>query len=770
MLVGPNFYVRGMARFHAHDAGIRLTLMAVSVRSAMCSAVCSAAAFGAVALVTLMPASLPAQSRHARAPAADSLLTRALASAAAGDTGAAHALLERANKIAGKDPEVLYWRGLLLARSTFLRMSDIPRNLLAWRLLDRAAELDPKNPRYLMEMGRIRLYTPLLRIEAERLFRKALRVAEESGEAGQIADVAWELGQIKHRRYATGKDRYLITSLGMLFDAAQAINQKHYTKEFLEQHARPIEDAGLVDRSEAEELYRRGLRAMPTHEANAVGLLALLYDAARFQDMRAVARPFLDRGTGSGSLRLAAGLAAYRSGDPAGAERLFDEALTRLTSDQQNDALDLGRILRRRDAAGYRALSQADRVQTDSAFWESADPLLSTSENEARLEFLARIALADLRYSDADMRQTGWRTDRGLILARYGEPPVVATFAPSYAADAPDAVGRIVTVWFYPKHERPFVFMGPPAMNYASFAGDMRGFAEENRENAPFLLDNVALAAGLDTVPMQVARLRGATTRTAQLVVAASVNTRSLYRAVELDRSALVLSLRLGPPSRLRLTNSDTIAVTLPGTRTSRTWVREVPTGRIRVRVEAQDVAVQGAAGRAQDEVDVPERGRDALDVSDMVLVERIAAPLNPIVGFTESGVVPRGDLKFPQRDVFSIYWENYGLRPDRDGRVRMDVRIQVTLVDIDRSGDGRAARFLGNIADAVGLTKEGEQQLGLRYTRDELLGTRDRVPQITTIGLGSAPAGEYRLELIVTDRESGSVARTSRTFHLTRR
>ena len=725
----------------------------------------------AVALLTLIPVLVGAQSRRASTPAADSLLTRALASAASGDTTTALDLLERANKLAGKDPEILYWRGLMLARTTFLRMGDIPRNILAWRLLDRAAELDPKNPRYLMEMGRIRLYTPLLRLEAERLFRKALRVAEESGDPGQIADVAWELGQIKHRRYATGRDRYLITSPGMLFDAAQAINQKHYTREFLEQHARPIEDVGMVDRSDAEEMYRRGLRALPTHEPNAVGLLGLLYDASRFQEMLEVVRPFIDAGTGSARLRFAAGLAAYRTGDPKAAERLFDDAFARLTADERNDALDLGRVLRRRDAQSYAALSPADRLQTDSAYWESADPLLSTSENEARLEFLARIALADLRYSDTDMRQTGWRTDRGLILLRYGEPPVVATFAPSSAADAPDAVGRIVTVWFYPRNERPFVFMGPPAMNYASFAGDMRGFAEENRENAPFLLDNVPLAASIDTVPMQVARLRGATDRTVGLVIAASVNTSSLYRTVEIERSALALSLRLGPPSRLRLAAVDTIPVTLPAPpRTAKTWTREVPPGRYRVRVEAQDVAVQGAAGRAQDEVDARDRVMGVFEISDMLLVDRVTPPEGPIAGYAAARVVPRGDLTFPQRDVFSIYWENYGLRPDKDGRVRIDVRVQVTLVDIDRSGDQAASRFLGNIADAVGLTKEGEQQLGLRFTREEPLGNRDRVPQITTIGLGTAPAGEYRLDLVVTDRESGSIARTSRTFHLSRR
>ena len=698
----------------------------------------------------------------------DSLLNGAISSVSRGDTSTALKMLETANKRAPKNPDVLFWRGMLLARSTFLRVGDIPRNVLAWRLLEKAAQLDPRNPRYLLEMGRIRLYTPLLRIEAERLFRKALRVAEEGGQPEQVADVTWELGQIKERRYATARDRYMITSPGLMYEAADAISQRHYTREFLSSHARPIEDVGSVDRSEAEELYRRGLAAVPTHEANAVGLLGLLYDQHRFQERREVVKPFLDAGTGSARLRFAAGLAAYKTGDLLDAESLFDEALSRLPAAEREDATDLSRIIRRRDALAYESLGAAERTRTDSAYWEAADPLLSTAVNEGKLEFLARVALADLRFSDADMKQTGWRTDRGLILIRYGEPPVVATFAPSSSADAADAIGRVITVWFYPRPEREFVFTGPPAMNYSTFAGDMRGVTEEVREDSPFLLDNLPFAAGIDTVPVQVARFRGKTDSTSQVVVAATVNTVNLYNSVELDQGKLALSLRVGPPSQLRLVDADTLPVSLPAQgKAPRTWIRELRPGKYRVRVEAQDVAVIGAAGRSQTEVNIVPSVAGALELSDLLIADRARDPGSVISGFTESGLAARGDLTLAQRETFSVYWETYGLRPDSTGRVKLDVKIRVTLLEIDRSGEQAVSRFLGNIADVVGLTKEGDQQLGVQFQRDELLGNRDRVPQVTTIGLGTSPPGTYRLEAIVTDRVSGSSATSERIFHL---
>ena len=129
-----------------------------------------------------------------------------------------------------------------------------------------------------------------------------------------------------------------------------------------------------------------------------------------------------------------------------------------------------------------------------------------------------------------------------------------------------------------------------------------------------------------------------------------------------------------------------------------------------------------------------------------------------------------RGDLTLAQRELFSVYWENYGLRPDKEGRVRLDVKIQVTLLDINRSGEQGVARLLGNVADLIGLSREGDQQLGVRFQRDEALGTRDRVPQVTTIGLGTSPAGKYKLEVIVTDRVSGNIASSVRIFHLARK
>lgn len=719
-------------------------------------------------------ASTPAPPRAARAPT-DSLVRDARAKAAAGDTATSLALLEIATDQSPRDVDALYWRGLLLSRTTTLSLADTPRRLLARRLLDRASEIDPRNPRYLIELGRIRLKTPLLRVEAERLFRKALAVAEANGDPVQLADVAWELGTVKERRYLTGRNRWLYTSPSVIFDPLAARAKPHYTREFLQNFAQPIDNAADVDRMDAEEYFRRALRALPTHAPSTISLMGLLYDQRRYDEMLRLAMPLVAADTAPPRVLFAAGLGAYRLGAMARADTLFSRALARFAPAERNELTHLGRITRKGDSVRIDGLNDADRAETDAAFWEAADPLLSTPENEARLEFLARLAYADLRFTDPDMRQIGWRTDRGTIITRYGEPPVVATFAPTSDADAADAVGRVITVWFYPRTEIEFVFTGPPAMNVASFAGNHRGFAEQQREQSPFLLDNLPVALAVDTIPVQLARFRGpvgTAGATTQLVVAASFPTDRMYAAAELDRGMLEASLRVGPASALRLRRADTLAVSLPAAaRARRVWVDTVAAGAdVRVRVEARDAAVQSASARSLSELTMPQTSAAAatMMLSDLMIADRLPVEQTTVGRWADIGLSPRGDLTVAPRDTFALYWESYGLASAGDGRVNYGVRILVTLEEIDR-GPGTVRRLLGGLSDVVGLSPEGDAQLGLRFERTAALAARDRVPDLVTLGLGSAPAGRYRLDLEVTDRTTGTTAQASRRFHIRR-
>lgn len=724
-----------------------------------------------------------AQIANPRAPRpTEDLVRDARVFADRGDTVAALELLERATDQSPRDTEALYWRGLLLMQKASLNFSDAPERFIAARLLNRAADIDGSNPRYQLALGRLLLRSPLQRVQAERLFRRALGIAAAAGDTASVVEANRELGEVKRRRYLTGRDRRMYTGPN-IFDPLQALVLPNYTREFLEQLSIPVLEAGNTDRYEAEEYFRQGLRFNSDDLRSLTALLDLLYDQKRYDEMLALVRSTLQqhpRGTVASSYRpfMAAGLAAFRLNRLAEADSAFTQAIARMLPADRAEFLDLGRILRRGDSVRVAGLPPDERARTDSAYWEAADPLLATPENEARLEFLSRMAYADLHYTDEDTKQAGWRTDRALILARYGEPPVIATFSPQVNIDARDALGRVMTVWYYPRAKLEFVFTGPPAFNYAYFAGNYRDHAQAQREVNPFALENLTVATRTDSIPVQVARFAGSRADSMEVVIAGDVPIGRLYAEAPVDVGMLSVQLRSGPPGMLRMTDESTARVDVPANAPlHRRWTLQVPVGDTRLRLEAVDTDLDLAGARAQ--ADLPALRTDSamlarsLVSSDLLLARRVANPASAAsrtARWNAMGVQPLGALSIAPRDTFSLYWELYGLMPNAQQRLRYEIEVQVTVLSVDRGRDPMA-RFFGGVADLVGFSAVGEDKLALRFTREAPAtpDNRRRLPELLTLGLGTSPSGRYRLTVNVTDQVSGRSTSSQREFSIAR-
>ena len=727
---------------------------------------------------TAVPAPARAQGPRQRAghndrrvAAADSLIAAALERARAGDTSAAIRTLERATRVAPNHAAAFYQRGVLLSRTTQLGMSDMIRRRQAAGDLKRALEIDRNNPFYLMELGRIRLKTPFLRLDAQRLFNRALRAAEDRRDPRVLAEVHWELGQIYERRFMTLRDRRMIVSDVATFDVTAAISNWRYARDFIAQRTAPLEDVGELDARQAEDHYRAALLADPTHEGAALGLLGLLYDRRRYEEMARTAADLQGGMPMSARIRFALGLALHRMDRDDEAQLAFDSALVRLSPEEHRDMTGLATILRRKDAVGYDTLSEARRFALDSLYWDVADPLRLTDVNEARVEFLARVAYADLRFTSAEFNQKGWKTDRGIIILRYGEPPQVATLAPQVTeVQGSDALGRITTVWHYPASRLSFVFVGPPAMNYAFFAGDFRAYAENARFNAPIRFDNLE-ASKIDSVPVQVARFRADSGVGTDVSLFADLPTRSMLREVDLNQAQLETGFFITDPNRRGLvTLRDSSVVRIDGRDqyTSRAWRHALPKGEFLYRVEAREPASgKSARGLARFEVGTFPAG--SFTLSD-ILVARRLTPKPDVTPRNRHDflITPNGSMAYAPHDTVFLYWENYGTARDSGGNGRLRVELSLRLTEIDR-GKQVTARILGGIADAVGLTAKGDDRVSLRFERTVALDAGDRVPNYLALDLGDAPFGTYALELTVTDLTSRRAAKQQRTITLPR-
>lgn len=98
-------------------------------------------------------------------------------------------------------------------------------------------------------------------------------------------------------------------------------------------------------------------------------------------------------------------------------------------------------------------LSQTAKARFLTAFWQRRDPTPGTGDNEARDQFYLAINTANARFQEAGRQLVpGWRTDRGRIYLKMGEPQEIK-IRPN--------MGREPTVeaWNYLIQSRQYIFM-----------------------------------------------------------------------------------------------------------------------------------------------------------------------------------------------------------------------------------------------------------------------------------------------------------------------
>ena len=729
----------------------------------------------AIGLVVAAMVALPAPSRAQEADDAVARATRLVADAMQlalrGDTAAALDRLEAATKLAPNLADAHYRRGLLLARQAGNEIEDMFQRRAAQGAFERALRIDRGNPEYFLEFGRLRLKQGLGRLDAQRMFNRALDAARQRGDGGLIAETETEIADIHFRRYMAVGHRYLLTGDALQFDPDEAINNPHYAKDFLAQRASEIEDAGELDLRQAEAHYRNGVAAWPGHDRANAGLLGILIDGQRMEEYHEQARAFAAAAPDNPRAQLFLGLGLWRSGRGAEAARAFARGLGGLTPGERSRLTDLSTILRRTDAQSYQAMTAAQRSEFDRIYWAAGDPLKLTPENEHLLEHYARAAYADLRFSAPELHLRGWDTDRGVIYLRYGPPPVVATFGPQTAqrSSDPTSVGKITTVWYYPERNLRFVFYGPPGYNFARFAGEFQQYAEDARYAIPVKYDNVPVNEAMDSIPVQVAAFRGASPGApTDLVFFAGLPLGRMASNVDLKEGPIEHGLFITDPLEREVKverRDETVRFQSETQLEQRTFTAALPAGEYRFRVEARQPTTHRAA-RGADRLVVDGFDRGTLMLSDVVMADRVAPRREAPAGRADFLVDPNPAMRYAPGDEVHLLWEIYNLAPDSLGTVRYDAEVVLRVQALERRN--LAARVVGGVFDAVGTTAKGDDQVSVRYSVSETLGGRDRLPAWVAVDLEDAPNGTYILELIITDRRSGQSAVRRRTFTVT--
>jgi GWxTD domain-containing protein len=720
-------------------------------------------------LVLLAP---PAEGqRRSERARADSLVTVALASIVAGDTTGALALLDSARKADDKFAPAHYHRGILLSRTSEIGFVDLVKRQLAVNALTRAIELDGDNPWAMLELGRLRLKMPFMRIAAEALFDKALKVAKGMDDPTALATIHYEIAQIYDRRFKSQHNRYNFTTTDItIFDPLAAQFDRWYVQNFLEQNAAPVPDAGELDFGTAEREYRAALEADPSHEAAAAALAILLYEKDRFDEMADIARRTSALAPGSARVRFALGLALLRRGEREQAAEALEAAFLLLTEAERLTVASIAPILRQNDARAFETLSASERATREKIYWEFADPLLLTNVNEARLAYLGRVAYADLMFSTPDLGIRGALTDRGQIVLRYGEPPVIATFAPDVTwTDFAESLAKVTTLWWYPEPELKFVFIGPPAFSTAWFAGEFRDYAMQLRYDQPVLYPELPGGLQVDTIAVQVARFRGERMLSTRVEMYAAIPTNQLAAAADLAAVPVETALLILDGSRRRIVDErDTIIVKdFVSPSPVRGFERDFLPGEYGVRIEALEPQANRGA-RALGNLSILSFPSESFSMSDILVGTGLRSRVPNPTKRGDIDLTPAPDLTVDPGATLGLYWETYGAKRSADGQYKLSVEVTLTILELDRARTFQAQLF-GGVLDVLRLSAEGREQVTITFPRSVAADGGDRVVHHLSVGLGEAPPASYRLELAVTDTESGRVVRSERVVNIRR-
>jgi len=272
---------------------------------------------------------------------------------------------------AGADSRPARADSLHRAAAAHLAGGGIDERRVALRELREAVLLAPDEPRHRLAYGRLCLEAGFDQ-QARGSFERVAALDPRDGEA------RLGLGQVWKRDWLRLLDDALLT---------QAITHLSVAVEL---------DPGLCDAW--------------------VLLAPLLFEHGEADEALEVAERACAACPGRADAQLAMAYLAYRSGQLERAEDRFEAALARLPRARFED---IAPLLTPEDGEALLELSPAQRAEFVRRFWSEADPDVGTPENEARLEYWARIAHASLVFQDPTSR--GWDA-RAELYVRYGAP------------------------------------------------------------------------------------------------------------------------------------------------------------------------------------------------------------------------------------------------------------------------------------------------------------------------------------------------------------
>jgi len=676
--------------------------------------------------------------------------------ASAGDTVGALAMLEGLIHENVRNAEAHFVAGrIYLARQNPDDRVSAPRRK-AEEHFRYATRFEPDSAKYWLALADLFRSVDLttLRIQVNGLVGKAEDAARQTGDAARLADAQYRLARAAWERYEHFGRRYAPLEADRQLAVPAVFDRWQYWQEFLDRGVRevPVASEDLV---EAEGNLWDILRLRRSDIPSTGLLVVLLGETYRWEETVPVAQRLVRLVPDSGRAWALLGLAYARTGRWREANATFDSAFTRMSDADIAPYRDLGQIMRHANRIQWEQAGAVEQAGLDSLYWRVAQPLVLTGTNEVQAEFYARITYTEHRWSDRWLRFRGYETDIGAVYIRFGPPDFWMVF------------DRSRIVWVYAQTHFRFQFTLTPGYTRARFAGESREGLRVAQEESPARFDNIPLYRMLDTILVQVAQFRGSGDTTAVAVFGAIPITRMTDSVPIADlpmMTGAVVTDDAGNELQRDRRREVVRDAGVDGV-VHRSWRLALTKGSYLLRAEAFVPPLERGA-RGMETVDVRTYPTGPLDLSDILVAGRVAPRDSAPARWSDFLIEPNGG-RFRPGDSVALLWENYDLQRDSTGSAHYTVDLRFTVEAIARRS--LFAQVVGGVADAMGLSAVGDDQVSIRYERSAAVPETGILPEYLTVDLHDAPEGRYTIAVTVTDLLAGTTMTRARTLLVNR-
>ena len=683
------------------------------------------------------------------------------------------AVLRRLNEVVHKYPDsaaVWYHRGMLAW--TLAARDNVPPPIrgLDWTLLGhmadtslrRAAQLAPVHIEYKLAAGRYLAssFGGVNRTASMVQYRSAVKYVRTIADGRLHSEAALQAGRLYFRLYDSKEHTSLASDDPTVIEATRRRPggvpppSVEEVSALLNRTLTAHDFPGEYYYMNAEALFNEASAADPS-SSGVFRALAMVYAARnRWSELAALGRRRVRVAASDPWGWMALGLGAYKAGDPTSPAIAFDSALAHVDPATRGRLDHVERVMRPADSLKLSKMNPQNRAASERLYWLLADPLWSVPGNEPRVEFLARLAYADFRWTSPDLNEVGTETDRGNTYIRYG-PPLSIMTAERPPIEGPP-YGVINSFWNFRGGLPSVEFVGTERLHFGE--PDLVG---EMINETPVRWDNITHMR-IDSMPTQVARFRTARD-SVDVIIAQAAQSGEIEHAADVKGPALANvwlmrgGIALAAHDSARIGELGWSAFTMRVAPGNYVYRAEVSADGARRALRATGIVVTGA--------DTAGSGfsHTGFGMSD-VLLALSAEPRVPLTQrWSDFAVVPMAGPLI--RDVpLSLVWENYELGSD-DGTAHYGVTITIAR---ERSQPGRiVAGIVRGIQGAVGVDQSPDRT-EIRFERS--VPHAAALVDNLTLSLGETPVGKYSLTVRIDDRVTGKTAMWTRSVSLEER